>query len=66
MPGVSSGTLEAIDVIARTIRVGSVVYQLGRRPELLGGLEVRQRVTVVWDEVGEQRQARTIAIDRTI
>ena len=63
MGGLATGTLEAIDVVAQTIRIGSVTYHLGH-PGLLTGLMVGQRVTVAWDEAGEQRQARTVVIER--
>jgi len=63
MEGRSTGILEAIDVVAQTIRIGSVTYHLGH-PGLLTSLQVGQRVTVVWDEAGEQRQARTVVIER--
>jgi hypothetical protein len=61
--GLTTGILEAIDVAAQTIRVGSAVFHL-TRPELLQHLEVGQRVTVTWDEAGETRRARTIVIER--
>jgi hypothetical protein len=63
MPGLSTAILEAINVTALTIRVGSAVFHLSH-PGLLAGLALGQRVTVLWDEVGSQRHARTITIER--
>jgi len=67
MRGRSTGILEAIDVVAQTIRVDDVTYRLAE-PGLLKPLEVGQRVTVAWDEAGGPRQARIaqiVSIERT-
>jgi hypothetical protein len=57
------GILEAIDVAAQTIRVGSAVFHLAR-PGLLQHLQVGQCVTVTWDEAGDTRRAQTVLIER--
>jgi hypothetical protein len=67
MKGLSTGTLEAIDVVAQTIRVDQVTYRLAE-PGLMKPLEVGQRVTVAWVEAGSPQQARiaqAVSIERT-
>jgi len=56
MPGVTSGTLEAI--AADTIQVAGVTYRLP--PDMLVGLIVGQCVTVVWGEREGQLWATTV------
>jgi hypothetical protein len=57
MSGRSTGILEAIHVVAQTIRVDDRIYRLAE-PGLLKHLEVGQRVTVAWDEVRAPRRGR--------
>jgi hypothetical protein len=59
--GLTIGTLDAIDIAARAIRVAGITYQLDA-PGLLLGLEVGQFVTVVWDQAGDcARMAHIVA-----
>ena len=61
MPGVTSGTLEAI--AADTIQVAGVTYRVPT-PDMLVGLVAGQCVTVVWGEREGQLWATKVTLER--
>ena len=61
VPGLTTGTVEAVG--PDTIQVGGVIYRLSS-PELLAGLRVGLRVTVVWGERDGQLRATNVTLER--
>jgi len=61
MPGLTTGTLDAVSRAPDIIRIGGVPYQVADTA-LLRGLAVGMRITVSWDQVEGHRRARRIEL----